>query len=70
MASNLKLLKKRKKTIKRLEEAGFLPKLDAQQLYGSGSDFKYVDPPKGYGIPLRRPKSSSRRPTGSKAALG
>ena len=68
MASDTALLKKRKRTIERLEEAKLIPELDTQQLYGSGGDFKYVDPPKGYGIPVRQARSPGRRSTGSKAA--
>ena len=68
MASDTALLKRRKKTIEILEEARLIPKLDTQQLYGSRGDFKYVDPPKGYGIPVRQAKSPGRRSTGPKAA--
>jgi hypothetical protein len=70
METEDELFKRRRKTIKRLEAAKLLPKLDTVHLYGSGGDFKEVDPPRGYGIPLRRKRSPSRRSSGSKAAPG
>jgi hypothetical protein len=70
METEAELLKRRKKTIKRMEEAKLLPKLDTVQLYGSGGNFKEVGPPRGYGIPLRRKRSPGRRSTGSKTTLG
>jgi hypothetical protein len=70
MASDTALLKERERITAVLEGAKLIPKLDAQKLYGSGGNFRYVDPPKGYGIPVRQVKSRGRRSTTSKATPG
>lgn len=70
MLSDAEVLKRRRKTIARLERDRCIPPLDARALYGPFGHIKYVDLPEDAGPPLLRSKAVGRRPPAGRQTLG
>jgi len=70
MLSDAEVLKRRRKTIARLERDRCIPPLDERALYGPFGRIKYVDLPDDIGPPLLKLKGAARRPSAAQRTLG
>jgi hypothetical protein len=61
MYQDEKILRIRRATIARLEEAGDIPRLDREALYGPKRRIRYVEIADDIGPPLRKTNTTSTR---------